>query len=468
MSSIARGGKNAFRNVIRTLSITMIVGLSIGLALVMVLSLKAVQTRIDSVKSQIGNNITISPAGARGFEGGGEPLTQTDLKSVSSASHVVKTTYTLSDRARTGDTTSLTASIDLGTLGNRQRANNNANSDQTQQVPPPGFQDRQGSGTTTTTRTFTMPIMITGSNDMTSATVAGGSKFKITSGTAPSNSSGDNVAMLGNKLAAKNGLKVGSTFTLYGKDVTVAAIYDAGNTFANGGVVMPLKTLQTLSGQTGEVSSASVQVDSITNVDAVAKTATSKLGTKADVVTPTDTSSSALAPLENIKTIATYSLIGSLVAGAVIILLTMLMIVRERRREIGVLKAIGASNMSVVTQFVTESTVLTLLGSAFGAVLGVFLSNPILNVMVNNSASTTAQAGAQGLRGGGPGGGGFMRAAFMGGGGIRNAVQNIQANVGIDLLLYGLLAAVIIAVIGSAVPAWMSARIRPAEAMRSE
>jgi putative ABC transport system permease protein len=121
--------------------------------------------------------------------------------------------------------------------------------------------------------------------------------------------------------------------------------------------------------------------------------------------------------------------------------------------------------MSIVTQFVTEATVLTLLGSAFGAILGVFLSNPILNVMVNNSSSTTAQAAGPGAGGPGPG---MMRAAFMSGPGIRNALQNIQASVGFDLLLYGLLAAIIIAVIGSAIPAWMSARIRPAEAMRSE
>ncbi|MFA5866426.1 MAG: FtsX-like permease family protein [Actinomycetota bacterium] len=465
MSAIARGGKNAFRNVIRTLSIIMIVGLSIGLALVMVLSLKAVQARIDSVKSQIGNNITISPAGARGFEGGGEPLTQTELKPIAFAAHVAKTTYTLSDRARTDDTISLTASIDMGTLGNRQRNFTNSNSGQTQQ-PPPDMGDRQSQsgGTATTTRSFTMPIMITGSSDLTTASVAGGSQFKITSGKAPSGTSGAIVALIGKSLAAKNNLKVGSTFTLYGTTVKVAGIYDAGNTFANGGIVMPLKTLQTLSGKPGEISSASVQVDSITNVDAVAKTAKTKLGTKADIVTPTDTSSSALAPLENIKTIATYSLIGALVAGAVIILLTMLMIVRERRREIGVLKAIGSSNMSIVTQFVTESTVLTLLGSAFGAVLGVFLSNPILNVMVNNSQSTAAQAAAPGA-GGGPG---AMRVAFMSGPGLRSALQNIQANVGFDLLLYGLLAAIVIAVIGSAIPAWMSARIRPAEAMRSE
>lgn len=467
MSAVTRGGKNAFRNVIRTLSITIIVGLSIGLALVMVLSLKAVQGRIDSVKSQIGNNITISPAGVRGFEGGGEPLTQADLKTITSAPHVVKTTYTLNDRTTTGDTISLTASIDMGTMGNRQREYNNSNSDQTRQGPPPDMPDGQTSeGGTTTTRSFTMPITITGSSDLASASVAGGSQFKITSGTAPSGTSNDNVALVGKSLAAKNSLKVGSTFTLRGAETKVVGIYDAGNTFANGGIVMPLKSLQTLSGQTGEISTASVQVDSIANVDAVAKTAETKLGAKADIVTPTDTSSSALTPLESIKTITIYSLIGALVAGAIIILLTMLMVVRERRREIGVLKAIGSSNMSIVTQFVTESTVLTLLGSAFGALLGVFLSNPILNVMVNNSTSTTAQVAGQGARGGpGPG---AMRAAFMSGPGIRGALQNIQASVGFDLLLYGLLVAIIIAVIGSAIPAWMSARIRPADAMRSE
>jgi putative ABC transport system permease protein len=465
MSAIARGGKNAFRNVIRTVSITMIVGLSIGLALVMVLSLKAVQARIDSVKSQIGNNITVSPAGVRGFEGGGEPLTQADLKTVASAAHVVKTTYTLSDRTRSGDTISLTASIDPGTMGNRQREFTNANSDQQQQAPPPDMPDRQASeGGTTTTRSFTMPIMITGSSDLTSASVAGGSQFKISSGKVPSGTSGSNVAVVGKSLAAKNGLKVGSTFTLYDTTVKVVGVYDAGNTFANGGIVMPLKALQTISGKTGEITTATVQVDSITNVDAVAKTAKTKLGDKADIVTPTDTSSQALTPLENIKTIATYSLIGALVAGAVIILLTMLMIVRERRREIGVLKAIGSSNKSIVLQFITESTVLTLLGSAFGAVLGVFLSNPILSVMVNNSSSTTAQNAMPG-RGGGPG---AMRIAFMSGPGLRTALNNIQATVGFDLLLYGLLAAIIIAIIGSAIPAWMSARIRPAEAMRSE
>ena len=66
MSTTTRGVKNAFRNTIRSISITAILALTIALALVMLLSLKAVQARIDDVKASVGNTITVSPAGARG------------------------------------------------------------------------------------------------------------------------------------------------------------------------------------------------------------------------------------------------------------------------------------------------------------------------------------------------------------------------------------------------------------------
>ncbi len=55
MSVTTRGVKNAFRNTIRSISITAILALTIALALVMLLSLKAVQARIDDVKSSVGN-----------------------------------------------------------------------------------------------------------------------------------------------------------------------------------------------------------------------------------------------------------------------------------------------------------------------------------------------------------------------------------------------------------------------------
>ena len=71
MQAIIRGIRNAFRNGLRTCSIVIIIGLTIALSLAMLVAHQAVGQRITDVQRSIGNTITISPAGVRGFEGGG-------------------------------------------------------------------------------------------------------------------------------------------------------------------------------------------------------------------------------------------------------------------------------------------------------------------------------------------------------------------------------------------------------------
>lgn len=450
MGTIKRGIKNAFRNSIRTLAVTLILAISIGLALVMLLSYRTVTSKIESVKASIGNTITITPAGSQGFEGGGEPLTTAQMNDVKAVAHVQNVAATLNDRLTAGTDTNLASSIDPGTLGNR-RGNFNANN--------------TGGNTTRNTnqtpRTFTVPIIATGITDTGSLSQGGSS---ITAGTVFDGASDDNVAVVGKDLAAKNNLNVGSTFTAYTTTITVKAIIDSGNRFGNNGLYMPLHTLQRLSAQVDQVSSATVTVDSITNIAPTVDAIKAKIGAdKADVVSNEDAAKAALAPLENIKNVTMYSLIGALAAGAIIILLTMMMIVRERRREIGVLKAIGASNINVVIQFVTESLTLTLLGGVLGMVLGIATSNPVLNALV---ASNTTSPAARGQ-----GGGGFGRiaqAAGQFGGGFGATVRDLHNSAGSSIILYGLLAAVAIAIIGSAFPAYLISRVRPAEVMRGE
>jgi len=90
MGVISRGLKNAFRNNIRTISIVLILSISIAMALIMLLALKTVQGKIDSVKSSIGNYISVSPAGIRGFEGGGNLLTSDNVTTIKSVPNVKK------------------------------------------------------------------------------------------------------------------------------------------------------------------------------------------------------------------------------------------------------------------------------------------------------------------------------------------------------------------------------------------
>lgn len=460
MGSIIRGVKNAFRNSIRTLAIILILGISIGLSVIMFLSYKTVNNKIASVQGSIGNVITITPAGFGGGQGGGNPLTTDQLSFISSTPHVTGVVETLQDRLQPTTDTNLQSSIDAGELGKR------AGNFQSRQFSGGSGTTRSGS-TTTPPANFTIPISVTGTNDPTGK-IASSDKMNITSGAAFADNSTDNVALVGKDLATKNNLTVGSTFTAYSKTITVVGIYDTGNTFSNSNLTMPLATLQTLSSQATDVTTAVVGVDSINNTSATVTAIQAKLTSDiADVTSSQDASNSALAPLENIKNTSLYSLVGALIAGSVVILMTLVMIVRERRREIGIMKAIGSSDTAITVQFMSESLVLTLLGSALGIVLGAIFSNPVLKVLVNSASTTTTTAtNATGGPGGAFGGGARQFVSSLG---LNSqSIKNLSAVVDWHIILYGLGAAIAIAIIGSAMPATIIAKIRPVEAMRGE
>lgn len=64
----------------------------------------------------------------------------------------------------------------------------------------------------------------------------------------------------------------------------------------------------------------------------------------------------------------------SLVVSGISVMTTMMMSVGERTREIGIKKAIGAKSSDIWLEFLTESVILTLLGSAAGITLGLLAS----------------------------------------------------------------------------------------------
>jgi putative ABC transport system permease protein len=245
-------------------------------------------------------------------------------------------------------------------------------------------------------------------------------------------------------------------------------------------VILSLPALQRLSGQGDVVSDASATVDSVDNLASTTSAVKKTLGSNADIQNSQTEADNAVKPLQNVKQISLVSLIGAVIAGSIIIFLVMLMVVRERRREIGILKAIGASNTKVMWHFVVESITLTILAAFVGIIIGAAAAGPITNTLVDNATNSSNAVDGSGVVNGPPGaqvrnvgnGEGASKAGFVargrGVGAIRANITNIHAAVGWSIILYGLAAAVAIALIGSALASYLIAKVRPAEVMRTE
>ncbi len=68
----------------------------------------------------------------------------------------------------------------------------------------------------------------------------------------------------------------------------------------------------------------------------------------------------------------------SLLVGSIGIMNMMLVSVAERTREIGIRKAIGARETHIITQFLSESVMISFIGSMIGFLMGVILSQTVL------------------------------------------------------------------------------------------
>jgi putative ABC transport system permease protein len=64
----------------------------------------------------------------------------------------------------------------------------------------------------------------------------------------------------------------------------------------------------------------------------------------------------------------------SLIVGGVGVLNIMYVIVAQRTKEIGLRKAVGATNKDILAQFLSESVLITFWGAIWGIVVGIFLA----------------------------------------------------------------------------------------------
>ncbi len=198
------------------------------------------------------------------------------------------------------------------------------------------------------------------------------------------------VAILGNEIATdlfgdSTGL-VGKTLSLDGRSFQIIGVLtDAGSSIQgsdNSNIIIPYTVAQRMFYVSG-VQSFTVVADGSENVDAAEQDVTNVL---MDKYKDEDSflvmnQSSMLESMDSVSNTLAYMLGGiaaiSLLVGGIGIMNIMLVSVSERTREIGIRKAIGAKKRHILSQFLTESLVL----SACGGLIGVGLSWVLLTII---------------------------------------------------------------------------------------
>ncbi len=194
-----------------------------------------------------------------------------------------------------------------------------------------------------------------------------------------------NVAVVGRLYAAQRlGISDPSQFAktdkqvlLNGQPFKVIGIYTTANDFGDNHVFVPIGAFRAAFNPGKRLSKIFVTVDSVSNVERVVAELKERLVDEADVVTAPEAVSTARTTLGTLAVSSAYAAMLLFAIGAVVTVFVMVLSTRERVREIGTLKAIGASNREVVVQFLSEAFGM----SALGAVGALILALPFAPVI---------------------------------------------------------------------------------------
>lgn len=185
--------------------------------------------------------------------------------------------------------------------------------------------------------------------------------------------------LVGTELAADLGVSVGDKLrlttagsTTAGADttLTIAGIFDLGNKAANGrATFIALRTAQSLLALPGGVTSLDVTVRDVYAAEDVAQRITAATGVEADSWIKTNAELFTAILAQNTSNNAIRFFVGLSVAFGIASVLAVVVV--QKSREIGILRAMGISQGQVMRVFLLQGGLLALAGSVAGSALGI-------------------------------------------------------------------------------------------------
>lgn len=259
-------------------------------------------------------------------------------------------------------------------------------------------------------------------------------KWTVAEGASPK--AGEYAILAGSALADSFDLSIGDTLSLRGSEFTVSGVLEQTGTADDGVLFIPLDVAQIVYETDGRISYVAVKVDDLEKIDLYAQ----KISDAANVAVISDRQllQSVLSVVDTVGTTLRIIAAVAVLTAAFGIVNTMLMATFERRREIGILKALGSSNRRIFSIFMFEAGAYGLIGGVVGLLVGSVASLLITPYIAQNEFT-----------------------AFIG----SASVEAVPPIADMALILIG---AVAISVIAGVYPAWRAARLTPVEAISYE
>ncbi|HEY8491087.1 MAG TPA: ABC transporter permease [Dehalococcoidia bacterium] len=454
MRTAGRALRNVARSPLRSAQLVVVLAVSTALTLIMLTVYGSFGQRLEQIKGRIGTTVTVRPPGSGGFGGlaiavGPDATTpvlqESDLEGLESLEHVVSVERSYVTGYQGDDLKLVLSQEDLQKRGVVVRGG------------PPSIEKQ-------------IPILLNGMTPTATLTTVDGNPVDVTAGRALSGEdAGRDVAVVGLDVAEQNGLVVGDTFQLRGVTLEVIGIFDAGTQFDNAAVFLPLGTLQRILDAEGEVTQVRVRADSTEHVDEVEDAVRALLGEdRADVTSDASLFEGIRAPVEDARRSSLIGLLAAVVASGAVIVLAVVLVSRQRIKEIGILKAVGATSGTMVTQFGVEALSL----SVVAGILGALATFPLAQVVADGLLSDPAMPAPSGSSGLTASKGAAIKSFQVAGGlpGHLSGVLPGSVDVVVEpvVFLYALAIGAGLAVMAAAVSAWYVGRVRPAEVLRYE
>lgn len=239
-------------------------------------------------------------------------------------------------------------------------------------------------------------------------------------------------------------ISVGGRIKINGEKFFVTGIFTKqgmGTISSDSLILMSIRDFKTLTGQSN-ISTIYLRVYNVNDAESIATLIENALNEnhgRKDFATAT-TMTSILETVQSIIGILQLVLVAiasiALVVASIGIMNTMLTSVMERTREIGIMKAIGATNKDIMSIFIIEGMLVSCIGGIIGIILGIFGSQGL--TMILNS---------------------FM---MMGGSSSLTPVITLMS------VILAVTVSLIVGILSSLYPAWKAARMSPIEAVRYE